>query len=78
MNFRYSFLLLCAAVASVLSTNAQQNAPFMCSTHGLEHLAPLHQNDPHRLADIVQYEADLEAFTQQLSLIHISEPTRPY
>ena len=73
MNFRYSFLLLCAAVASVLSTNAQQNAPFMCSTHGLEHLAPLHQNDPHRLADIVQYEADLEAFTQQYAALSEEE-----
>ncbi|MBK8339305.1 MAG: choice-of-anchor J domain-containing protein [Flavobacteriales bacterium] len=46
----------------------------MCSAHDPEHLAPLHQNDPHKLADIVQYEADLEAFTQQYA--ELSEEER--
>ena len=59
MNFRYSFLLLCAAVASVLSPNAQQNAPFMFSPPFLSPLSPLHHNYPHILSYIFHYSTYL-------------------
>ncbi len=57
--------LFAACVLLSTSLQAQDNVPFTCSTHGLQNLAPLHQNDPQRLQRIALDEAELEAFTQQ-------------
>ncbi|MBK8947995.1 MAG: choice-of-anchor J domain-containing protein [Flavobacteriales bacterium] len=65
--------LLLAALIPFGPLQAQQDVPFHCSTHGLEHLAPLHQNDPQRLQRIADDEADLEAFTQQYAQLSEAE-----
>ena len=65
--------LLLAALIPFGPVQAQQDAPFHCSTHGLEHLAPLHQNDPQRLQRIADDEAALEAYTQQYAQLSEAE-----
>ena len=65
--------LLLAALVPFGPLHAQQDVPFHCSTHGLEHLAPLHQNDPQRLQRIADDEAALEAFTQQYAQLSEAE-----
>ncbi|NUQ14793.1 MAG: PKD domain-containing protein [Flavobacteriales bacterium] len=65
--------LLLAVLAPLGPATAQQDVPFHCSTHGLEHLAPLHHNDPQRLLQVAQDEAALEAFTQQYTQVGDAE-----
>lgn len=57
-------LLPVALVVSPLLGVAQDDAGFSCSANAPEHLLPLHHNDPHRLQEMQQAEARLEAFTQ--------------
>lgn len=75
MDHNFSKTVLAGALSLTLGFGvlAQQNTPFTCSTHGLEHLAPLHQNDPHKLADIGQYEAELEDFTEAFAALSEEE-----
>ncbi len=47
-----------------------QDAPFTCSTHGLQHLAPFLAGHPERLAEIEASEAQLEHFTEQFGATH--------
>ena len=66
-------LALASALLLLHPALAQQDVPFHCSTHSLEHLAPLHQNDPQRLHRIADDEAALEAFTQQYAQLSEAE-----
>ena len=64
MTFRS--LLAASLIPAALSIQAQE-APFSCSTHGLEHLSSLLNGHPERLAEIGQANARLEQETQQFA-----------
>ncbi|MBK9275437.1 MAG: choice-of-anchor J domain-containing protein [Flavobacteriales bacterium] len=66
-------IALASALLLLHPALAQQDVPFHCSTHSLEHLAPFHHNDPHSLQRIADDEADLEAFTQQYAQLSEAE-----
>ena len=61
MSFRTHFAALFTLVGANLSA---QEAPFTCSTHGLEHLSSFLEGHPERLAQIQAADAALEQHTQ--------------
>jgi PKD repeat protein len=56
---------LIASLTLVLSLSATAQGGFTCGHNELHRMASLHQNDPARLQEIVDSDAQLEAFTQQ-------------
>lgn len=62
--------LLLATFTVVSLRLSAQEAPFSCSSSGLEHLAPFLAGHPERLQQVQQANAQLEQFTQQYTAAH--------